>query len=73
MLDRFSIKNILGGVTQFLVNQDKEGTIIPTYHGAGGQKTVFLSNRCNLDALSEDIMSELWMKVSGASLFENNK
>ena len=37
----FSIKNILGGVTQFLVNQDKEGTIIPTYHGAGGQKTVF--------------------------------
>ena len=83
LIDRFSIKNILGGVTQFLVNQDKEGTIIPTYHGAGGQKTVFgevqggLSNRCteilqkmkiNMPdaSISEDIMSELWMKVSGA-------
>lgn len=83
LIERFNIKNILGGVTQFLVNQDKEGTIIPTYHGAGGQKTVFgevqggISNRCIKilekmkiympDAsISEDIMSELWMKVSGA-------
>ena len=83
LIERFNIKNILGGVTQFLVNQDKEGTIIPTYHGAGGQKTVFgevqggISNRCieilekmkiyMPDAsISEDIMSELWMKVSGA-------
>ena len=39
--DRFSIKNILGCVTPFLVNQDKAGTIIPTYRGAGGQKTLF--------------------------------
>lgn len=40
-IDRFSIKNILGCVTPFLVNQDKAGTIIPTYRGAGGQKTLF--------------------------------
>ena len=41
LVDRFSIKNILGGVTQFLVNQDKEGTIIPTYH----YKKPYLENR----------------------------
>lgn len=37
----FGQDHILGGVTQFLVNQDKDGSILPTFHGAGGQRTVF--------------------------------
>ena len=83
LADRFGEEKILGGVTQFLVNQGEDGTILPTFHGSGGQKTLFgevtggRSKRCDaiLEAMrinmpdaviSEDIMKELWMKVSGA-------
>ena len=83
LADRFGEEKILGGVTQFLVNQGEDGTILPTFHGSGGQKTLFgevtggCSKRCDaiLEAMrinmpdaviSEDIMEELWMKVSGA-------
>lgn len=39
--DRFGPNRLLGGVTQFLVNQADDGTILPTSHGSGGQKTYF--------------------------------
>jgi len=41
LINYFGADRILAGVTQFLVNQDKDGTILPTLHGSGGQKTIF--------------------------------
>ena len=81
--EKFGPERTLGGVTQFLVNQSKDGTISPTFHGSGGQKTLFgelngkISERCVAilhhmkktmpDAtITEDIMGELWKKLSGA-------
>jgi 2-dehydropantoate 2-reductase len=40
LAERFGAHSIVGGVTQFLVNQADDGTIQETLHGAGGQKTI---------------------------------
>jgi 2-dehydropantoate 2-reductase len=79
--DRLGVGRVLGGVTQFLVNQTPEGDIIPTSHGTGltlfGELTGERSVRCDKIltalsageancALSESILAEMWGKFCGA-------
>jgi 2-dehydropantoate 2-reductase len=79
--DRLGADRVLGGVTQFLVNQTPEGDIVPTIHAAGGTFFGELDGertpRCEeiltaLNAggvkctLSETILAEMWGKFCGA-------
>jgi 2-dehydropantoate 2-reductase len=80
--DRLGADRVLGGTTQFLVMQTSEGDIVPTIHGKAqttfGELTGGGSARCEaiLAALaaggvpcsvSEDIITEMWMKFCGAA------
>jgi 2-dehydropantoate 2-reductase len=79
--DRLGPGRVLGGVTQFLVNQTPDGDIVPTIHGTGatlfGELTGERTPRCEkiLAALaaggagctlSETILAEMWLKFCGA-------
>ena len=79
--DRLGVGRVLGGVTQFLVNQTPEGEIIPTSHGTGltmfGELTGERSVRCEQIlaalsaggakcALSDTILAEMWGKFCGS-------
>ena len=71
LIDCFGIDHILAGVTQFLVNQDKNGTILPTLHGSGGQKTVFGEIKGGTSKRCEDILGAMKINMPDTSISNN--
>ena len=68
LIDRFGSDYILPGVTQFLVNQDNDGTILPTLHGSGGQKTIFGEIKGGTSTRCDDILMAMKRSMPNASV-----
>ena len=71
LIDYFGIDHVLAGVTQFLVNRDKNGTILPTFHGSGGQKTIFGEINGGPSKRCEDILGALKINMPDTSISNN--
>ena len=62
---------MLAGVTQFLVNQDRDGTIRPTLHGSGGQKTIFGEIRGGGSKRCDGILEAMKINMPDTSISNN--
>ena len=71
LIDYFGIDHVLAGVTQFLVNRDKNGTILPTFHGSGGQKTIFGEIKGGPSKRCEDILGAMKINMPDTSISNN--
>ena len=71
LIDYFGIDHVLAGVTQFLVNRDKNGTILPTFHGSGGQKTIFGEIKGGPSKRCEDILGAMTINMPDTSISNN--
>ena len=71
LIDYFGIDHVLAGVTQFLVNRDKNGTILPTFHGSGGQKTIFGEINGGPSKRCEDILGAMKINMPDTSISNN--
>lgn len=71
LAERFGAHSILGGVTQFLVNQADDGTILPTLHGSGGQKTLFGEMLSGTSQRCASILDEMKKTMPDTAISDN--
>ena len=71
LIEHFGTDRVLAGVTQFLVNQGRDGTIRPTLHGSGGQKTIFGEIRGGGSKRCDDILEAMKINMPDTSISNN--
>ena len=71
LIEHFGTDRVLAGVTQFLVNQDRDGTIRPTLHGSGGQKTIFGEIRGGGSKRWDGILEAMKINMPDTSISNN--
>ena len=71
LIEHFGTDRVLAGVTQFLVNQDSDGTIRPTLHGSGGQKTIFGEIRGGGSKRCDGILESMKINMPDTSISNN--
>lgn len=71
LIEHFGTDRVLAGVTQFLVNQDRDGTIRPTLHGSGGQKTILGEIRGGGSKRCDGILEAMKINMPDTSISNN--